>query len=259
MTLTDDILLRYVDGQLSAADAVAVRTALGRDHIAAERVRLLQLSAEACRIEGSRPLPAAPAELVARLLGTRHHSARVTSPAGSTRALRRAALAASLALLIGFGGGWLARHSVGTEDPLPVWVTRVVDYHTLYARETLEGTALDDVTLLALEQRFGALLGRPVTIPVLDGGLELRRGQILRFESEPIIQLAYLPENGMPVALCFKRAVGPDMAPGYQRVSGVGMMRWRQGGAEYVLVGEQPDAMLREVARQAVEKMTPRQ
>jgi anti-sigma factor RsiW len=259
MTLTDDILLRYVDGQLSAADVAAVQTALARDHVAAERVRLLQLSAEGCLIERSRPLPRADAALVARMLGSRSHPVVASSPTGASQALsRRAALAAFAALLVGFGSGWLARHVNGIEDQLPLWVLRVVDYHTLYSRETVEGTALDDSTRLVLAQRFGALLGRPVKIPTFEAGIELRRGQILRFEHEPVIQLAYLPENGMPVALCIKRVAGPDTPPGYRRVSGIGMVRWRQDGTEYVLVGDQPDAMLRQIAMQAVDQMAAR-
>lgn len=133
----------------------------------------------------------------------------------------------------------------------------------LNAMERLPSAQAAAITLVniegrALEQRFGALLGRPIRIPILEAGLELRRGPILRFEHEPVIQLAYLAPNGMPVALCFKRGPGPDTASRYRRVSGIGMVRWRQDGAEYVRVGDQPDAMLRQVAMQAVEQLAAR-
>lgn len=66
---------------------------------------------------------------------------------------------------------------------LPVWVVRVVDYHTLYDRGTVEGPRASLTLIDGLETRFSDLLNSDVTIPNLsDVGLDFRRGQVLKFE-----------------------------------------------------------------------------
>jgi anti-sigma factor RsiW len=254
MTLTDDILLRYVDGLLAAAEVAAVEAALARDHVAAERVRLMRLSGAALRTEQDASPGAIDPDLMHRMLGSKLAAIEQSRMHLKRASARYVAAAAAVALLVGLSGGWFARHALApVADPLPVWVQRVVDYHTLYARETVEGQRLALSEMDALRRRFSALVGRSVTIPTFGSTLEFRRGQVLQFEREPIIQLAYLPETGLPIALCFKRVDAADLAPKFERVNGIGMVRWRHDGLEFVLVGEQPEPLMRTVAKKAAD------
>jgi anti-sigma factor RsiW len=261
MTLTDEILLQYVDGLLPASEVAQIEAALSADHLAAERVRLMRRSGVTLAAERMAPAAAVDDRILQRMLGRKSEPVR-RDDQSLTRSrqggFRNAALAASVALLIGTGAGWLARDGLAPQSrSLPVWVGRVVDYHSLYARETMDGQAPAPADVDAMKRRFSTLIGRPVTIPGFGPELEFRRGQILQFAGEPIIQLAYLPAKGLPLALCFKRVDEADLAPAYRRVSGIGMVRWRRDGTEYVLVGEQPEAVLRSVAHQSIVQVSP--
>jgi anti-sigma factor RsiW len=116
-----------------------------------------------------------------------------------------------------------------------------------------QSAALD---IAALEAKFQAALGQPMAIPLYAPGvMDFRRGQLLEFEREPIVQLAYLPREGTPMALCLKRAAGKDEAPQFERVHDIGMVRWRQRGIDYVLVGNQSEAELLDYSHNSVRQI----
>jgi anti-sigma factor RsiW len=259
MTLTDELLLRYADGQLDAETAVAVAQALATDDVAAERVRLLRLSGESlAREAASQPEAHVRQVLAQHYLGEPRNVAQIAAappvlrPGVRSRSIQ--ALAAGLILALGLGAGFATGLYRRDTAAHPVWVMRVVDYHTLYARSTVAGDSLAATDIKALERRFTEALGRPITIPSYDkDAMDFRRGQILEFERDPIIQLAYLPpREGMPMALCLKRGAGIDTQPVYERVHGIGLVRWRRAGLDYVLVGDQSEHALRSYARDAI-------
>jgi anti-sigma factor RsiW len=272
MTLTEDILLRYADGQLDRDTAAAVAAALVHDDIAAERVRLIKLSGTALAMEAERGHTATDRDALARkfLPGpdvSDSAAHRVITPETARAdsswmsgpyAWRRQALAAGLLLAIGLSAGFAGSGRMQREvSAHPVWVMRIVDYHTLYGRSTVAGSTVTATETAQLEQRFSEALGRPVKIPAYTpAAMEFRRGQILEFERAPIIQLAYLPpREGTPMALCLTRGTGTDTQPSYERLHGIGMVRWRRAGLEYVLVGDQSEQDLRGYARQAIEQI----
>jgi anti-sigma factor RsiW len=257
MTLTDELLLRYADGQLDAETSVAVAQALATDDVAAERVRLLRLSGESlAREAASQPEAHVRQGLTQRYLGEHRSVAQIAAPVlrPGVRSRSIHALAAGLILALGLGAGFATGLYRRDSAAHPVWVMRVVDYHTLYARSTVAGDSLAAADLKALERRFTEALGRPITIPSYDkDAMDFRRGQILEFERDPIIQLAYLPpREGMPMALCLKRGAGIDTQPVYERIHGIGLVRWRHAGLDYVLVGDQSEHALRGYARDAI-------
>jgi anti-sigma factor RsiW len=265
MTLSDETLLRYADGLLDEASARLVEAALALDDVAAERLRLIRLSGAALRDEAKVALTPIDAGLVRRVVSVgdeavterRQPDAQPVVKGSRPRfwvALQAAA--AGLMMLVGVGGGfWLGGRSTQASAH-PVWVVRVADYHTLYGRKTVDVPGVAAADLPGLEDQFGRVLGKPVTIPLYDAAMEFRRGQVLEFEREPILQLAYLPQDGMPMALCLKRTSEADAPAVFERLNGIGMVRWRRDGIDYVLVADQPESRLKGYAAAAAAQIS---
>ena len=121
--LDEATLLAYADGQLDPARAAEVEAALADDPEAQETLRVFRESAALVAGRFDAPLQEpVPAHLLARVRGE-SGAGVVPFPGQSHRTLFSAptlAMAASLALLIGFGGGWFFRElAVGsTAAPL---------------------------------------------------------------------------------------------------------------------------------------------
>ena len=69
-------------------------------------------------------------------------------------------------------------------------------------------------------------------------GLEFRRAQTLGFEGRPLLQLAYVTVEGVPVALCLVSVDQGDRLARSSRQYGLATMDWIKGGVGYVLIGD---------------------
>jgi len=290
MTLTEEILLKYADGKLDDEHVKSVEIQLQHDDVAGERLRLIRLSGEALDLERQSARAAfAVDELADKILmdapgdgGPEFHpsgasaegSARsVVTPmqSGAPRPAGRwmmGAIAASLLLCVaGIAAGYIGARSFGEISPdagqdlemagVPTWIARVVDYHTLYDRETVGTSKASPEDVVRLQARFSDLMQQTITVPDLDAtDLEFRRGQILKFRGSPIVQLAYLPDQtGRPVALCLTPSSQADSAPSYSELRGMGVVRWTRDKIDYVMVGYLPEQRLMTSARSAADQI----
>lgn len=290
MTLTEELLLKYADGKLDDEQLKSVESQLRNDDVAGERLRLIRLSGEALdreRLAGRAAF--AVDELADKILregpeeeGAAPHpseisaegtSASVVTPVqfGASRPTGRwmmGAIAASLLLCVaGIAAGYVGARSFGeigsdaSQDMamagVPTWIARVVDYHTLYDRETVGTSKASQADVVRLQARFSDLMKQTVTVPDLEAtDLEFRRGQILKFRGSPIVQLAYLPDRtGRPVALCLTPSSQEDSAPSYSELRGMGVVRWTRDKIDYVMVGYLPEQRLMTSARSAAEQI----
>ena len=118
------------------------------------------------------------------------------------------------------------------------WVRKVASYHAMYARETVqdgEPAGLPTQALLRRLQQQGLVL----RIPDLSGqGLQFVRAQQLQFEGRPVLQLVYLPRQGLPVAVCLIPAT--DQVEQAVQVDGQQALTWFSSGWAYVLIGSLP-------------------
>jgi hypothetical protein len=117
MAIDDETLMAYADGQLTAEEALMVDKAMAEDEDIAERVAMFMDSRAAVQ-NAFRELPPVPAELTARIRAMAEASApqaaadsapsNVISLASRRRTvpLWQLPIAASIALAVGFFGGW---------------------------------------------------------------------------------------------------------------------------------------------------------
>jgi anti-sigma factor RsiW len=259
MSLTDEMLLRYVDGTLSSAEAHVVEEQLEGDDLAAERMRFLRIGAAALASARDHDLADAPVEralaLVAGRRGIRVAPARQGPSWGEWARPWRTA--AGIAL---FAGGLALGMTFAPKPETPTvqvtaggWIDKVVEYQSLYTRATVEPLNVYPDRLPEMEARLAAALGAPLQIPDLaDAALEFRQGQQLEYNGKTIIQLVYLPlKYGKPVALCAIKKPIADMELRYLNQDGMGIVQWAKGGVEFLLVGERPRAELEAAARTA--------
>ena len=269
MKLTDELLLKYADNELDEGARTQIDLLLQTDVVAAQRLRLIQFSGAALRREAETVGTSQENDALAKGIldgslqslstqQTVNMASRASDQAAHKTSMRWGGwqIAASIVVLgLGLAGGYIVGRAAGPQtiadlQAYPVWVVRVVDYHTLYDRETVAPSRTRSDQIKGLETRFSGVLGRKVIIPDLESDqLEFRRGQFLKFEDDPIIQLAYLPhKTGRPVALCLKATNGADSKPLFGALNGLGMVRWRQNGLEYILVGDRSEKQLRNAA-----------
>jgi anti-sigma factor RsiW len=168
--------------------------------------------------------------------------------------LATAGIALSIALLLaGFGWPLSApdfRLVSAPADPdivgsiTPSWQEEAARAQALIGRDTLE-VGLDsqgnrDLAAFQLARAIGAELILPELGP---RGFTFARGQLLRFDGEPLAQLLYLGASGAPLALYAKKGEGSSPAK-YRRYGGIGGVAWTQDGVAYLLAGEESEAVL---------------
>jgi len=281
VSVTDEQLLALSDASLDEAAANEVRRMIETDPGAVERLRLLLAGGDALRnvpapsdeglealtnaIRVGTLIPASDASVgsAKRARQSRGEFEAYSSPSFAPMRIAACAALVAFGLAAGYAAGqWSGstRSDVSgaqANAALPIWVIRVVDYHTLYARETVAPSTANAQQRESLRNTFEAALKTVMHIPALRSrGLEFRRGQVLKFKDAPVIQLAYLPDiEGTPVALCLRTTEKADSPPQFARSRGMGVVRWRQNGLSYVLVGHRSEEKLIRDARMAVKEI----
>ena len=88
-------------------------------------------------------------------------------------------------------------------------------------------------------------------------GLTFKRVQALDFQGHTLVQIAYLPERGTPVALCAYHEAGPDTSPHMQDVDGMHAAIWRRNNVGYALVAKGSDVDIGELGARIANGDTP--
>ena len=116
--LTDEMLVAYVDGELSAEDAADVERALQADHKVREAVQVFRDSAEWSRRAFDDVLrEPVPERLIRAANGQVEETPQVAVSSTPSRfGLAGLAMAASIALAIGVGSGYSLSGLLGSED-----------------------------------------------------------------------------------------------------------------------------------------------
>lgn len=118
------------------------------------------------------------------------------------------------------------------------WIVQVADYHLLYIRETVSHSHATPKEIISLTKSLSSQLNTPIIIPNLNAQkLDFRRGQILDSNGRKLVQLAYLPDSGRPVALCILNNNAKDALPKAGESRGLPYVTWSIDGLSYVIIG----------------------
>lgn len=165
--------------------------------------------------------------------------------------LAAALLVAVLTLgLFAMSGSSRSSISSGASAASLDWRDSVAAYQRLYTTLTLSEVQTEPGAVARAGARLSEISGLPVRVPDLaQSRMTFKRGQLLRFEDKPLVQLAYLSDSGVPVAICLIRAAVADHALVFERRHGLNTALWTRDGISTLAIADLPDDRLRAIAR----------
>ncbi|WP_186194407.1 anti-sigma factor [Burkholderia gladioli] len=283
----DSTLIAYADGELDAAGAASVEQALAESSELRESVARLRASRlpyqDAFAAQKLPPLPdalclriesmasaaqaqsaAAAAQAQPREQGQEQEpvpaSAKVVPlPARRNRPMLWLAAAfvagAFCAGLVqqfaagGFGGG--SGPSLAAGAAKKPWISVAADYQQLYTRDTVANLTPDPAVSAKIVGEIRSDDGIRLRVPDLSmAGMRFKAVDRLRYDGKPLVQIVYLPEHGVPVALCVMKDARPDQGIAKHEMHGMTVVAWRQNELSYALIGKPDSGDLEAIARQ---------
>ena len=231
MTFSDDDITAYLDAELDAKGHAALEAMIASDPLFASRVAALELDISALQKSLAPLLADAPAAVLPQ---PRHHW------------VWPAAAAAAVVLAVGLSVAQFAKPGVES------WQMEVAHYQVLYVPETLAGIAPDTARLQKELARAESLLGIELDQAALSNvpGLTLRRAQVLGFEGQTLIQIAYTAADGTPVAFCILNGESKgESQPAFARLLGLESALWQGPKHGFMVIGGQDQALIANSAR----------
>jgi len=242
-------LSAYLDGELEAADALAIEALLESDPAAQAELDAL-MAADAMAQDQFAALLREPVPLA--LAQTIKSSPLGMPAARPAPRMIGGALAAGLALFaFGGAGGYLIKDQIAPTGSVVAnagWLSDIADYHAVYAGQQrhLVEVAADESD--HIQTWLGATVGVAFSIPDLGQfGLTFEGGRLLAAGGKPVAQLMYRLADGTVIALCLLSSTNgaAASAPDFERqtIKGLDLVSWRADGASYVVIGPggQPD------------------
>jgi anti-sigma factor RsiW len=266
--IIDEVILRaYVDGELSPEERGRVEAAVSNSAGLRKQVEALQASCLPYRAAfDAFTLPPIPEALTQQLaaLSAVAQSGPSSVPTRPRRHWFLNAAGIGLGLAATFTAGVLLRPALllnnDDDKVFGPWVHAIASYQALYVRETLERNADSAENVARVLQSFQTQVGQErkawasqaasvnsgantsFGVPDLGSvGLAFKRAQLLGFGERPLIQMAYLPSQGKPAALCVLPIVGraESTAQG-RRIENLSIVTWQKQGFSYVLALDMP-------------------
>ncbi len=243
MTLSEEKLSAYLDGELPEAEAREVEALVATDPTAQSALeRLMEADQAAKDVFNDMLTEPVPLNLASSIRSARPKKAAEATPPAAPRGLPSwAAIAASIGFLaVGGLGGYSLGNSGATEVvATPGWLAEIAAYHAVYETQKrhLVEVAADETP--HIETWLGNTTGVPFSVPDLSAsGLKFEGARLLVAGGLPVAQLVYTDTEGAVFALCLKRAKAPeDKTFTSETVDGFGMVSWRRNGADFVVVG----------------------
>ncbi|NDL63895.1 hypothetical protein [Acerihabitans arboris] len=248
---SDEMLVAYLDDELSVEQRHLLGEQLSLDPQLAARLAYLDRASLPFGAAYAGMLEQAP---VARLqAGLEALDPGNPLPASGYKGVsRRHLIAAAVACLA--VGGLAGRLSAGlgeSETPDDNWRGLVAQYMSLYTNETFadmpDSAALQQRQLQNISAELGLTL-EPARINL--PGAELKFARMLRYDSLPIAQIAYLDERHGPLAFCITPAAGAGDRSAQSEVRReMNVVYWTAQHHHFMLIGHNPAAEMRALAQ----------
>lgn len=253
MTLSDQLLLAYVDGQLDRPQAAIVAQLLRDDQEVAQRVtRFQQTQTQFLDTFGA--LLREGSSSTARAQKTAY-----SRPANKPQAITGKLLTAGLLVLTGAGIGLTGAYAMGMliNNPGPAkeiiqmppssWPGDIAEFHSFFTKESLlvspDSQTNPEMVGFQLSQYFNGL-----KMPDFrEQELDFLRGQMLNYRGNRVMQVVYAGKHESLIALYISNG-GLDMALTPGRFGKVNTMSWTSDERRFVLVGNLPHQALRALA-----------
>ncbi|MDN7460600.1 hypothetical protein [Burkholderia gladioli] len=149
----------------------------------------------------------------------------------------------------GFGGG--SGPSLAAGGAKKPWISVAADYQQLYTRDTVANLTPDPAVSAKIVGEIRSDDGIRLRVPDLSmAGMRFKAVDRLRYDGKPLVQIVYLPEHGVPVALCVMKDARPDQGIAKHEMHGMTVVAWRQNELSYALIGKPDSGDLEAIARQ---------
>ncbi|MEM1274415.1 MAG: anti-sigma factor [Pseudomonadota bacterium] len=265
MSVTDEMLSAYLDGELSEVDLRAVEAALEDQPELRDRLAAL-MAADAAAQESFAAIVAEPVPLALAAAIQNAPVADLASPAGHANlpnAPRRpaqllAAAVAALALSVGSIGGYLTGREDGGARVAEArnWLDDIADYHAVYAAQVRHLVEVPADEADHIETWLTATLGVGVVIPDLAGdGLEFQGARLLVAAGRPVAQLIYTDTAGGVVALCQISTETPQDSFETRQINDFDLVSFGNAAANFVVVGDAGRGDLSAIAESAASQV----
>lgn len=248
MKLDETVLRAYVDGELGPARREQIEAVLAHNPELQALADALRASCLPYRAAyESQTLPPVPQRLADQVSvwSTLAASAPV-APVKTGRQRRSAVLGMGMGLAASFTAGLLLPWRPFDATPAAParaapWVAAIVGYHAMYVRATVDAQAERPDRALQLLSGFVPAQQARLRVPDLSSaGLSFRRVQRLGFEGAPLLQIVYLPAEGLPAALCVLPVPDADTPVRTRTLQGLSAADWTDRGLAFVLVADMP-------------------
>lgn len=246
MTLGDEHLSAYLDGELGPDEVQAVEAWLEGDPNAQAQLERL-MAADGAAKEAfenmlSDPVPLGMAAAIrAAPEPTQAPSVHHTVTAQTRGLPGWAAIAASVGFLAvgGLGGYTLGTANAPEAVQTAGWLSEVAAYHAVYETQNRYLIEFTATNTYSTRNWLGSTVGVPFSLPNFsDQGLRLLGARLLVAGGDPVAQLVYEDASGAIFALCFKdSAATEDFGFTPQTIGAYDMVSWRDGGKDFVVVG----------------------
>lgn len=238
---SDEELTAYLDGESDYARIDMINKALAQDGQLRARIEQLSMSRQSVQSAFDSLLAQAPEMNLQEPRQTNYSIASIAA----------VACLVVVSFFVGWGGSYYT-----SPQPLQGWHGYVAAYQALYSPSTLAHLDREQSTLEAELKRVSLALGKDIPFEGLQvsSPLEYKRAQILGFQGQPLIQLAFLSPMNTPVALCIIRlesAENSDLQ--MATMEGMSSVAWKKDGYGYLLIGGKDQLMLQDVAQKFVQ------
>jgi anti-sigma factor RsiW len=229
----DELLVAYADGELDEAAAAEVEDYLAVTPAAQRTLAIYRDTAALLR---------------AAFPAGEDSGTIVIPPMRRPRQPYVWAAAACLAMgLVGYGAGayWPGLIHSDRDHIL----SEVAQNHSIYSRETVHLVEVPASQTDHLKAWLGKRVNGTLVIPDFKAaGLTFAGGRLVVLDGEPVAELMYTRDNGLPIAFYVLSHGGKPDAVTVEQRGAINLATWDDGAHAYIVVGEGTPAMIRDLA-----------